>query len=203
MVYVDSRVCRLRVLAGLFHFDDVIRRWARHAVPLQNQNQPEQSVTMRLTSAIIYAFIVVVLAACSAPEPWEQTRDLFTDGELALEEDRLDDALAIADELAAEPLGAAFVPYFRGMVTYRRDGLEAADEQFGNLYNSLYDRFVLGYAELTLEERQLSRQAHIATYEAAMVYSNENKHSSYKLFSLLLDDIDYLRAHGAGAGFND
>ncbi|MCD4733027.1 hypothetical protein K8R78_02185 [bacterium] len=153
---------------------------------------------MRLTSALIYAFIVVVLAACSAPEPWEQTRDLFTEGELALEEDRLDDALAIADELVAEPLGKPFAPYFRGMVTYRRDGLEAADEQFGNLYNSLYDRFVLSYAELTLEERQLSRQAHIATYEAAMVYSNENKHSSYKLFSLLLDDIDYLREHGAG-----
>ncbi len=153
---------------------------------------------MRLTSAIIYALIVIVLAGCSEPDPWEQTRDLFTEGELALDEDRLDDALDIADQLAAEPLGEPFAPYFRGMVTYRREGLEAADEHFGNLYNSLYDRFVLGYAELALEERQLSRQAHIATYETALIYSSENKHSSYKLFSLLLDDIDYLREHGAG-----
>ncbi|HDR06463.1 MAG TPA: hypothetical protein ENN88_02405 [Candidatus Coatesbacteria bacterium] len=143
--------------------------------------------------------LVVILAGCSPTRPGELTREDFDEGMRALAEGDLETVDRVADRLRERDPAEPLVPFFRGMLARRRGDAEGAEVLFNEFYASAYDRYVKGYAELSIHDRGLIQTARAAALEVSYLYIEENRYMDANLFNILVDDFDAVVKHG-GAG---
>jgi hypothetical protein len=147
-------------------------------------------------TTIIIAVLAALLAGCGSKKPHELTRSDFDDGMYALDSGDLETVEEVIGRLQERDPEEPLIPFFRGMLAHRRGETEEADLFFDEFYSAAYDRYVKGYAELSIYGRSLIQTARTAAFEVMDLYIGEGRYMASNLFNILVDDLDAASRYG-------
>ena len=153
------------------------------------------------SGAVIRAAVLlaVILTGCGSRKPHELTRADFDEGMYALQDGDLETVEEVIGRLEERDPAEPLIPFFRGMLAYRRGDTEAADLLFEDFNSAAYERYVKGYEELSIYDRGLMSTARTAALEIACAYIEDGRYMASNLFSILVDDLDAVARFGGAS----